>query len=131
MNFLVVDDNSDIRHLVSSIVMLIGHNADEANDGLDAIGQLQDKRYDVVITDAEMPNIDGSKLCKFLKSQSPDTYVIGMSGSLYALKGLEQAGADVCLAKPFSIHTLEEAIANRYRSSMQNYAPLQPVWPAA
>jgi two-component system, NarL family, sensor histidine kinase EvgS len=131
MKFLVVDDDSAIRHVVSSIVRLFGHDADEANDGLEAIEQLQNKRYEVVITDAQMPNIDGAKLCTFLKSQFPSTYIIGISGSSSSLKGLEQAGADICLAKPFSIHTLEEAIANRYRSSMPNYATLQPVQPAA
>jgi CheY-like chemotaxis protein len=127
MNFLVVDDNSDIRRVVSSIIQLFGHRVDEANDGLDAIGQLQDKLYDVVITDAEMPNIDGSKLCKFLKSQSSGVYIIGMSGSTSALKGLEDAGADVCLAKPFSLHTLEEAIGNRFPSFLPHLPSLQPV----
>jgi CheY-like chemotaxis protein len=127
MNFLVVDDNSDFRQLVSSIVALFGHGVDEANDGLDAIGQLQDKRYDVVITDAEMPNIDGSKLCKFLKSLSSGVYIIGMSGSLSALKGLKDAGADVCLAKPFSLHALEEAIANRFPAFLPRFPSLHPV----
>jgi len=56
MNFLVVDDNPDILHLVSSILKMFGHGADEANDGREAILQFQNNRYDVVITDAEMPN---------------------------------------------------------------------------
>lgn len=127
MNFLVVDDNPDILHLVSSIVKLFGHGADEANDGFEAIEQFQSHRYDVVITDAEMPKIDGSKLCKFLKSQASGVYIIGMSGSSSALKGLEEAGADVCLAKPFSLNTLEEAIARRFPSFLPHFDSLQPV----
>jgi CheY-like chemotaxis protein len=122
MNFLVVDDNPDILNLVSSIIKLFGHGADEANDGREAIQQLQSNRYDAVITDAEMPNINGAELCKFLKSQSPSTYIIGISGSSSALKGLKDAGADICLSKPFSMHTLKEAIENRFRSSVPNYA---------
>lgn len=102
MNFLVADDNPDILHLVSSILKMFGHGADEANDGREAILQFQNKRYDVVITDAEMPNIDGARLCKFLKSQSSSTYVIGISGCSSALKGLKDAGADICLSKPFT-----------------------------
>jgi DNA-binding response OmpR family regulator len=124
MKFLVVDDNPDILNLVTSIVKLFGHGADQANDGFEAIRQFQSNRYDVVITDAEMPKIDGSKLCKFLKSQSSGVYIIGMSGSSSALKGLEEAGADVCLSKPFSLHTLEEAIANRFPSFLPHFASL-------
>ena len=127
MNFLVVDDNPDILNLVTSIVKLFGHGADQANDGFEAIEQFQNNRYDVVITDAEMPKIDGSKLCKFLKSQASGVYIIGMSGSTSALKGLEDAGADVCLSKPFSLHTLEETIANRFPSFLPHFSPLQPV----
>jgi CheY-like chemotaxis protein len=122
MNFLVVDDNPDILHLVSSILKLFGHGADEANDGREAVQQFQNNRYDVVITDAEMPNVDGSELCKFLKSQSPSIYIIGISGSSSALEGLKIAGADMCLSKPFSMHALEEAIENRSHSSLPNFA---------
>jgi DNA-binding response OmpR family regulator len=122
MNFLVVDDNPDILHLVSSILKLFGHGADEVNDGREAIQQFQNNRYDVVITDAEMPNIGGAELCKFLKSQSPSTYIIRISGCSSALKGLEEAGADICLSKPFSMYTLKGAIKSRFRSSVPNYA---------
>ncbi len=117
MNFLVVDDNPDILHLVSSILKLFGHGADKANDGLEAIQQFQNNRYDVVITDAEMPNVDGAELCKYLKSQSPGIYIIGISGCSAALDGLKKAGADICLSKPFSMHALEEAIGNQFRTS--------------
>lgn len=117
MNFLVADDNSSIRYLVASIIKLFGHGVDEAEDGLEAIQKLQKNQYDIVITDAEMPNADGAELCKCLKSQSPGIYVIGISGRPSALEGLKEAGADICLPKPFSMHALEEAIGNRFRSS--------------
>jgi DNA-binding response OmpR family regulator len=124
MNFLVVDDNPNILHLVSSILKLFGHGADEANDGREAVQQFQNNRYDVVITDAEMPNVDGSELCKFLKSKSPGIYI---SGSSSALEGLKEAGADICLSKPFSMHALEEAIGNQFCSAQPNVASTQPV----
>jgi two-component system sensor histidine kinase EvgS len=127
VNFLVVDDNPDILHLVSSILKLFGHGADEANDGREAVRQFQNNRYDVVITDAEMPYVDGSELCKFLKSQSPGIYIIGISGSSSALEGLKDAGADICLSKPFSMHALEEAIENQFRSSQPDFASPQPI----
>lgn len=127
MKFLVVDDIAAILNLVSSILKLFGHGADEANDGFEAIEQIQNHRYDVVITDAEMPRIDGLALCKYLKSQESGIYIIGMSGSLTALQGLKEAGADVCLSKPFSLHSLEEAIAHLLPCVPPQTDSLQPV----
>jgi len=112
MNFLVVDDNSSVRYVVSSIIKLFGHGTDEANDGLEAIQKLRKNQYDVVITDAEMPNIDGSELCKIVKSETPGIFIIGISGYPSFLDGLKEAGADICLSKPFSMHALEEAIGD-------------------
>lgn len=118
MDILIVDDNISIRYLVSSIIKLVGHGADEACDGLEAIQKLQKQQYDVIITDAEMPNIDGAELCKYIKSQSPTIYIIGISGCSSSLKGLKEAGADICISKPFSMHALVEAVGNRFRSSL-------------
>jgi CheY-like chemotaxis protein len=117
MNFLVVDDNSSVRYVVSSIIKLFGHGTDEANDGLEAIQKLRKNQYDVVITDAEMPNMDGAELCKIVKSETPGIFIIGISGCPSFLDGLKEAGADICLSKPFSMHALEEAIGDRFRSS--------------
>ena len=117
MDILVVDDNSSIRYLVSSIMKLFGHGVDEAGDGFEAIQKLQKKPYDVVITDAEMPNVDGAEVCKFVRSETPGIYIIGISGCSSSLNGLKEAGADICLSKPFSMTALKEAIVNRVHSS--------------
>ncbi len=127
MKFLIVDDNPAILDIVSTIINLFGHGADQANDGLEALERFQSNRYDAVITDAEMPGMDGSKLCRFLKSQSSGVYIIGMSGSMTALQGLKEAGADVCLSKPFSMHSLEEAITRLSPHVPPHRDSLQPV----
>lgn len=116
MKLLVVDDNPDILHILSSIITLFGHGVDEAGDGFEAVRLLQRGRYDVVVTDANMPRLDGIQLCKFVKAQSPGTHVIGMSGDLSALKEMENAGADVCLPKPFGLNEFQSAIENRYQA---------------
>ncbi len=127
MKFLIVDDNRDILHLLSTIVEFFGHGVDEAADGLEAMEHLQNNQYDVVITDANMPRTDGAKLCGHLKSQFPHTFVIGISGSVAGLKGLEDAGADICLSKPFGMESLEEAILKHVCSSAPRLACPQPV----
>jgi CheY-like chemotaxis protein len=122
MKLLVVDDNPDILQILSSIMTLFGHGVDEAGDGLEAIRLLQHGRYDVVVTDADMPRVDGIQLCKFVKAQRPDIPVIGMSGDLSALKRMENAGADICLPKPFGLDEILSAIENQFRASSSRYA---------
>ena len=112
MKLLVVDDNPDILQLLSSMITLFGHGVDEAGDGLEAIRLLEKGWYDVVVTDADMPRVDGIQLCRFLKTQRPDIRVIGMSGNMSALKEMENAGADMCLPKPFGLDEFHSAIDN-------------------
>jgi CheY-like chemotaxis protein len=127
MKLLVVDDHPGIVQVLSSVVTHIGHQADEAGGGFEAMEKLKSNRYDVVITDAEMPGGDGIKLCKYIKLRFPDVYVIGMSGNLYALQGLRDAGADVCLLKPFGMDELNEAIEKRKHSSLHGVTSLRSV----
>jgi CheY-like chemotaxis protein len=117
MKLLVVDDNPDILQILSSMLTFFGHGVDKAGDGLEAISLLKQGRYDVVVTDADMPRVDGVQLCKFLKAQLPDIHVIGMSGDLTSLKELENAGADICLPKPFGLDEIQSAIEERLHTS--------------
>ena len=113
MKLLVVDDSSEFVEILSSTMKLSGHSVDGANDGAEAIELLRNNAYDVVITDAEMPRINGIEVCKFLRATFPNVYVIGMSGSSHALNDFKNAGADVCFFKPFSAYKMEEAIYHR------------------
>lgn len=114
MKLLIVDDCADIAYILSSFLELSGHETDKALNGREAAELLRNNSYDVVITDAEMPEMDGKGLCKFIKSGFPSVYIIGISGSCHALAELTAAGADICFAKPFHIDELEEAIENRF-----------------
>jgi CheY-like chemotaxis protein len=117
MKLLVVDDNPDILQLLASMITHFGHGVDEAGDGLEAIRLLKQCRYDVVVTDADMPRVDGVQLCRFLKVQLPDVHIVGMSGDPSSLKELESAGADICLPKPFGLDEFKSAIENRFHAA--------------
>jgi DNA-binding response OmpR family regulator len=121
MKLLIVDDYAEIVEILSTTMELSGHWVDEAYDGIEAIERLQNDSYDVVIVDAEMPRMGGVEVCKFLKSQFPDVYVIGMSGCFLSMIELKDAGADICLSKPFRIELVEEIIENLYHSSLPNF----------
>jgi len=110
MRILVVDDDPLIVEILSMSIRLSGHDADEASDGLEAIDRVRSSRYDAVITDANMPRLDGPGLCRFLKAEFPGIPIVGMSGDPYFLRLLEDAGADSCLPKPFGMDELESAL---------------------
>ena len=110
MKVLVVDGNRNISQALSSYIKLFGHETDEANNGREAIRQLQRSRYDLVVTDSEIIGVDGAELCKFIKSNFQDIYIIGISGYLSALKDLADAGADICFSKPFCLDELMKAM---------------------
>jgi CheY-like chemotaxis protein len=121
MKLLIVGDYSENREILSDAMELSGHRVDEACDGIEAIERLQNDSYDVVIVDAEMPRMGGAEVCKFIKAQFPDVYVIGMSCWILFLIELMDAGADICLSKPFRIERVEEIIENLYHRSLPNF----------
>jgi DNA-binding NtrC family response regulator len=120
MKLLVVDDCADIVKILSSFLELSDHEVDKAHNGIEAIKLLRNNFYDVVITDAEMPEMDGIELCKFIKSRFPAIYIIGTSGSFHALKELKKGGADICFPKPFHIDDMEKAIENLFLSHLSD-----------
>ena len=126
MRLLIVDAYSENREILSDAMELSGHRVDEACDGIEAIERLQNDSYDVVIVDAEMPRMGGFEVCKFIKAQFLDVYVIGMSGWLLSLIELMEAGADICLSKPFRIERIEEIIENLSHRSLLNFDHTAP-----
>ena len=115
MKMLVVDDSPSVVEILSAILKLSGHIVDGAYDGSEAAKRLQETSYDVVITDAQMPGMSGVEICRLLKSRFPDVYIIGISGNPHDLGKLKDAGADICLAKPFRVREVQEAVDNRVR----------------
>jgi len=118
MKIMIVDDNPEVLEVLSSAIRLMGYTVDTALDGSDAINLQLKNRYDVVITDADMPKMDGFTLCELLKERFPDLYIIGMSGS-HREDAFKAAGADMYLAKPFSIVDLQQAVEGALRSSQE------------
>ena len=71
MRILIVDDSSTMRRIIGNVVQQLGikkDNFDEAVDGLDAWNQFQQNQYDVVLTDWNMPNMNGLELVKKIRS---------------------------------------------------------------
>ena len=79
---LVVDDEEDIRRLISSILAREGFDVKVAADGEEARDELHRKHYDLLVTDNEMPRLTGLELIQWIRKEGMNLPVILASGSL-------------------------------------------------
>ncbi|HDD44074.1 MAG TPA: response regulator [Candidatus Desulfofervidus auxilii] len=112
MRVLVVDDNVEIREILTKMLAFLGYKTNGAKDSFEAIRILENDHYDVVITDGEMPKMTGFELARFIKKKYPHIFIVGLSGSSECEK-FKFAGADVYFNKPVDLPKLHMAIKNK------------------
>ncbi len=111
INVLAVDDDRTTRLLMQAMVTSLGHQCLLAEDGAHAWQLLQTSAgVEVVVTDWEMPRVDGLELCRRIRERYTDIYIYillatSMAGPEQAMQGM-QAGADDYLIKPLRRHDL-------------------------
>lgn len=105
---LVVDDDGTMLDLVRCMLEMLGLRVDSADGGHAATHCLSLSRYDVVVTDLKMPDMDGYALAEWIKSNSRDTTVIIMTGAHHAeVDDYRNTGiVDRWIFKPFSFGEL-------------------------
>ncbi len=115
LRFLVVDDFSTMRRIVRNLLKELGFmNVEEAEDGADALAKLQSSAYDFVITDWNMPNMDGLELLKNIRSDAGLATLPVLMVTAEAKKeniiAAAQLGASGYVVKPFTAAILEEKL---------------------
>ncbi|GAP25215.1 chemotaxis protein CheY [Gluconobacter frateurii NBRC 101659] len=105
MNILIVDDSRTIRKLLSDTLEAVGHTVCQAEDGIDALDALEKFSPEIIITDLNMPRMDGLELVKKLRHINttkflPILFLTTEDSSEMKEKG-RQAGATGWLVKPF------------------------------
>lgn len=100
---LVVDDESILRSLLEKILKKEGYNVLLAGSGEEALSILADQHVDVLISDINMPEMDGFALLKTVKQKHPNIEVIMMTAyaDAYSVKDALLLGADDYITKPF------------------------------
>ena len=109
-NILVVEDDLDIRELISFNLQNEGHQVFEAKDGEVGIDKAREKLPDLILLDLMLPGIQGLDVCRIIKSDQetkeiPIIMVTALGQEEDIVKGLE-TGADDYITKPFSIKVL-------------------------
>lgn len=115
MKFLVVDDFSTMRRIVRNLLKELGYaNADEAEDGQIALSKLQAGGFDFVVTDWNMPNMDGLTLLQTIRATPTLKHLPVLMITAEAKKeniiAAAQAGASGYIVKPFTAATLNEKL---------------------
>ena len=112
--FLIVDDSASMRQLVSSTIKGMGHSMLIAENGRDALNKLGDGKIDIVITDLNMPDMDGIELIKKLRSMPAHKFIpiiiLTTDAQEEKKREAKQSGASGWIVKPFSPEQLQDVI---------------------
>jgi two-component system, cell cycle response regulator CpdR len=111
---LIAEDEYNIRFLITKILEQLNYEVTAVDNGHAALTLIQqNEHFDVVITDIEMPVLDGMALFSYIQSCVPQTRVILISAYWDRINEATEKGAKYCLPKPFSrqqlLNIIEEA----------------------
>ena len=109
MNVLWVDDDEAIRENGGDLIEIIGHKCDTASSGKLALEYLDKNKYDILITDIGMPEMNGWQLIDAIENKFGDTItMIAVSGWAITEQEKEEHGIKYNLCKPFTIKELKK-----------------------
>ncbi len=115
MSFLVIDDFPTMRRIVRSLLKELGFtNVEEAEDGQDALNKLRAGNFEFVVSDWNMPNLDGLEMLKEIRADDAlkelPVLMVTAEAKKENIIAAAQAGANGYVVKPFTAATLEEKL---------------------
>ncbi|MCH9784551.1 MAG: chemotaxis response regulator CheY [Gammaproteobacteria bacterium] len=115
MSILVVDDFPTMRRIVRSLLKELGFtNVEEAEDGQEALGKLKSGDFEFVVSDWNMPNLDGLEMLKQIRADDAmkalPVLMVTAEAKKENIVAAAQAGANGYIVKPFTAATLEEKL---------------------
>jgi two-component system chemotaxis response regulator CheY len=116
MRFLVVDDFSTMRRIIRNLLKELGYtNVTEAEDGNSALAQLKRDSFDFIVSDWNMPGMDGLQLLQAVRDDATLSHLPMLMVTAEAKKenivAAAKAGASGYIVKPFTAATLDEKIS--------------------
>jgi two-component system sensor histidine kinase EvgS len=109
---LVIDDNETVRDLVSKVLCRLGYEVSSVDSGEKGLSLFLKNGFDLVITDLNMPGMDGLSLAHNIKEKSPSTHVVLMTGSQNEdfLSGIKRSAVDRTVFKPFKVADIDQTV---------------------
>ena len=115
MKILIVDDFPTMRRIIKNLLKDLGfENVDEAEDGAMALEKLRNGNFDFVVSDWNMPNMDGLEMLKAIRADPNlgklPVLMVTAEAKKENIIAAAQAGANGYVVKPFTAATLEEKL---------------------
>ncbi len=109
---LVVDDQKDIRDILSDILAGMGFEVAVADSGNEGLNTFLKTSFDLVLTDLNMPGMDGWRLALRIKEESSATSVVLMTGEAKEVvrEKLKGSSIDFVMLKPFRLSDIQETV---------------------
>jgi len=103
VEILIIDDESQIRRLISRILRGAGHSVREAENGSEGLRLFEERRPALVVTDIVMPETEGIEMIRTMHRAAPEMPILAVSGgsSPVYLRAATELGAMAALEKPF------------------------------
>ncbi|TKT84332.1 two-component system sensor histidine kinase RcsC [Escherichia sp. MR] len=125
MMILVVDDHPINRRLLADQLGSLGYQCKTANDGVDALNVLSKNHIDIVLSDVNMPNMDGYRLTQRIRQLGLTLPVIGVTANALAEEKQRclESGMDSCLSKPVTLDVIKQTLtmyAERVRKARKS-----------
>ncbi len=111
-NILVIEDDDDINALIALNLESLNYHVTRCNDGIEGLALASENRFDVIVLDIMLPNMDGLQICQTLRSKgifTPILMLTAKKSEVDRVMGLE-VGADDYLTKPFSVLELQARV---------------------
>ncbi len=110
---MVVEDDADLLEALSETLSTAGYEVAHARDGSDALKLLEQQQFDLVVSDIQMPNMDGHSMLKKVKENHPDLPVMLMTayGSIQQAVDAMRDGAVDYMVKPFEAEVLVNMVS--------------------
>ncbi len=120
VKILVVEDDAALSEALQDTLQMAGYEVAEAENGLAALQLLEQNRYDLIISDINMPKMDGTTLLKHVHDQYPDTTMMLMTayGTIEQAVTAMREGAVDYLVKPFEAEVLVNMVSRYAGSAM-------------
>ncbi|QWE09668.1 response regulator [Polynucleobacter ibericus] len=117
---LVVEDHPASRQIISLQLQALGIDPSVCDNAITALDLIQQKHFDLLLTDQSIPGMQGSDLAKHLRDAGyQDLVIIGITADIYALESRHQflaAGMNGVLIKPLSLMTLENELSRYFKT---------------
>jgi DNA-binding response OmpR family regulator len=122
---LVAEDDDAARDMLSALLVQAGYNVRATRNGQEALGEMQRTRFDVVVTDCDMPRVNGRELLSVSRANWPRTPIIMLSGGpTESSEEVIHLGAYAWVPKPYDTWILLEIIEEAAYETAHSTSPM-------